>query len=145
MILHPSMRRKKPMPRNTKPIQRKTPLPKSTKVWGRSAKIKVRKRNAADSRRIYGSKERVRWVKASACVCCEAVTGRNHNHHVIPGGAGFKANADKIVSVCPPCHHLIHTGELGRTREWWLDQARLTEERWQNGGALPFMEAEWDD
>lgn len=150
------IQRKKPLPRNTKPIARKAPLRNkkefrrkepltgSQKAWTRSAKIKAKKRTAADSRRIYGSKERVRWVRRQPCVCCETVTGRNHNHHVVTGGTGFKADFDKIASVCPTCHVLHHTGELGRSKEWWLEQARLTEERWQQYEESPFKEASWE-
>ncbi len=44
---------------------------------------------------------------------------------------GRKADYDKIVSVCATCHDAFHRGRLGRTSEWWDEQARQTEQRWQ--------------
>jgi hypothetical protein len=99
----------------------------------RKTRIKPKKRPAGKFARIYGSKERVRWVKLSECVCCGKEGTEEHpnaNHHTENGGQGRKADYHTIVSLCHPCHHLHHTGELGREREWWLEQARLTQERW---------------
>ena len=91
---------------------------------------KAKKRTASEFSRIYGSKARVRWVKGSPCVSCDSVTGRNHNHHIRSGGMGRKSDAETIVSLCPPCHDELHRGLLGRTTEWWDEQARQTDANW---------------
>ena len=116
--------KRSPLPPRTKRI-------KSGKPPKRSGRPRVKPRTASEYQRIYGSKARVRWIKAHFCCCCEAVTGRNHNHHVVTGGTSRKADADKIVSLCPGCHYLLHTGELGRSKEWWLAMADLTDQEWQ--------------
>lgn len=107
-------------------LKRKTPL-------SRGGRIKPKKRSASEFSRIYGSKARVAWVKLSECVCCgvEGTQERpNANHHTEVGGKGYKADYTTIVSLCHSCHHLHHTGELGREKEWWMEQARLTQARW---------------
>jgi len=103
---------------------------KRTKPMKRSGRIAPKSRTAGEYRRIYGSKARVRWVKAQPCVSC-GTEGQNHNHHTENGGLSRKADHTTIVSLCPSCHHEHHTGVLRGTREWWAEQARLTELRWQ--------------
>lgn len=105
------------------PIPRKKPLRRSGCVTRKS-------RTVTSFNRIYGSKARVRWVKAQPCVSCGAQDGASHNHHTQNGGTGRKADASTIVPLCPSCHHAHHTGVLRGTREWWAEQARLTEIRW---------------
>ena len=100
------------------------------KPMKRSGRIAPKARTTSERERIYGPKARVAWVKASPCVCCGAV-GQCQNHHVVSGGMGRKADSDTIVPLCPACHHAVHTGELGRSKEWWREQARLTELAWQ--------------
>ena len=103
---------------------------KRSKPMKRSGRIAPKSRTAGEFNRIYGSKARVRWVKAQPCVSC-GTEGQNHNHHTQSGGMGRKADHTTIVPLCPSCHHEHHTGVLRGTREWWADQARLTELRWQ--------------
>jgi hypothetical protein len=56
--------------------------------------------------RAYGSTERVILVQSLPCVVCAATpcenahTGRNH--------AGYKADADTIVPLCPAHHRELH-------------------------------------
>ena len=99
----------------------------------RTGRIKPKKRRSGEFYRIYGGKDRRRWVGQLPCVCCgaEGTEDRpNANHHTENGGQGRKADYHTIVSLCHTCHHLHHTGELGRSKEWWTEQARLTEEAW---------------
>lgn len=99
----------------------------------RSGRIKPKARSGGEFFRIYGGKDRRRWVGLLPCVCCgsEGTEDRpNANHHTENGGQGRKADYHTIVSLCHTCHHLHHTGELGRSKEWWTEQARLTEEAW---------------
>ena len=103
---------------------------KRTSTLKRSGPIAPKSRTAGEFARIYGSKARVRWVKAQPCVSCGTEDGNAHNHHTTNGGTGRKADYDTIVPLCPSCHHEHHTGVLRGTREWWAEQARLTEIRW---------------
>lgn len=107
-------------------LLRRTPMPRGPVTLRRTTRLAPKGRPATEFQRIYGSRHRVRWVKAQPCASCELVTGRNHNHHVTSGGTGRKADHAAIVSLCPPCHDDYHRGRLGRSREWWLEQARLT-------------------
>ena len=100
----------------------------------RGGRIKTKKRTAGEYARIYGIKARVAWVKLSECVCCGTQGTPEHpnaNHHTETEGLSRKGHYSTIVSVCHHCHHLHHTGKLGREREWWLEQARLTQARWE--------------
>lgn len=92
----------------------------------RKTRIKPKKRSASEFQRIYGSKARVAWVKAQPCVCCESVTGRNHNHHIRSGGMGRKADCETIVSLCPTCHTEHHSGVFKGSAEWWASKAAET-------------------
>lgn len=113
-------------------IRRKTPLARGAppKRGGRPKAVN-KKRSAGEFSRIYGSKARVRWVKASPCVCCDAETGRNHNHHTENGGMGRKADYDTIVSLCPTCHTEHHSGVFKGSKEWWASKAAETERQWR--------------
>lgn len=118
--------------RRTKPMKR--------------GRIKPKKRKASEFARIYGSKERVEWVKSLSCVGC----GRNwdttcvpiDNAHIETGGMGRKADYDKIVPLCSrlapkfSCHGRFH--RHGRDDlEMWAGinlevAAAETEARWQS-------------
>ena len=99
-----------------------------TKPIKRSGRIAPKSRTAGEFARIYGSKARVRWVKAQPCVSCGE--GPCQNHHTQNGGLSRKSDYVHIVPLCAHCHHAHHTGVLRGTREWWAEQARLTEIRW---------------
>jgi hypothetical protein len=109
--------------KRTSTLKRSGPIARTTKLAPKS-------RTAGEFARIYGSKARVRWVKAQPCVSCGTQDGASHNHHTQNGGTGRKADYQTIVPLCPSCHHAHHTGVLRGTREWWAEQARLTEIRW---------------
>lgn len=80
--------------------------------------IKPKKRSASEFQRIYGSRERVEFVKALPCVGC----GRDWEHtrvpidnaHIENGGVGRKADYTKIVPLCSrtapkfSCHDRFH-------------------------------------
>lgn len=99
---------------------------------------------------MYGSKERVAFVKSLPCVACRVV-GYSENAH-IPGaegsGAGRKGNADQIVALCGSrtqsgwlvtgCHQALHAWGLAKFEALYshrpLDlrvEAAKTEQMWQ--------------
>lgn len=73
---------------------------------------KQKSRKASEFARIYGSKERVTWVKQQPCVVAKngyvACYGIIHNHHVKNGGQGRKADARFIVPLCERHHTGLH-------------------------------------
>jgi len=90
----------------------------------------------ADWARVFGSKERVEWVKQLNCVACG--TTPCENAHVRNGGTGRKADARWIVPACARCHRLgsisMHNGIKTFQAHWKIDlteKAAQTEERWQ--------------
>ena len=68
------------------------------------------KRRKAEWARAYGSAERVKWVKRQVCCICSAVPV--DQAHIEGGGAGRKADADRIVPMCRPHHDMLH--RMGR-------------------------------
>ena len=90
------------------------PAPKEAKGRAypkRSGKPKAKKRSAADFARVYGSRERVRWIKAQPCCVCVALSPffgmvgtPSHNAHTEAGGTGFKAGYATIVPLCAGHH-----------------------------------------
>ena len=107
--------------KRTSTLKRSGPIARTTKLAPKS-------RTAGEFARIYGSKARVRWVKAQPCVSCGE--GPCQNAHTKNGGMGRKADYDTIVPLCFPCHDEFHHGILRASKEWWAEQARLTEIRW---------------
>lgn len=75
----------------------------------RSGRIKPKRRTSREFVRIYGSRERVRFVSGLPCVVpyCTCPDPRQ-NAHIVNGGIGRKADADKIVPLCPPHHRELH-------------------------------------
>lgn len=79
-----------------------------------------RMRTADEFARIYGSRERLAWVKAHPCVFCGRIPC--DNAHVTNGGTGRKADAEFIVPACSDyfdrtlermvtgCHHEMDHG-----------------------------------
>ncbi len=92
-------------------IARRKPI-KRGKPPKRSGRIKPKKRSASEFARIYGSKERVAWVKSQPCVYCNALSpffgesqrGPSHNAHTVTGGMGRKAGFETIVPLCASHH-----------------------------------------
>lgn len=97
---------------------RRGPGPQRKAGVKRGGRIKPKPRSAAEYARIYGSKERVEFVKSLPCVGC----GRDWEHtrvpidnaHIENGGTGRKADHTKIVPLCSPtapkfsCHGRFH-------------------------------------
>lgn len=110
----------------------------------RSAGIKRKSRSAKDFRRIYGSKQRVEFVKSLPCAACHAV-GYSENAHVAPAsekGTGYKAGFLWIVPLCGdlPGDYGCHTMRDERRGEFDarfpdFDPVRAaaeTEQMWQS-------------
>jgi hypothetical protein len=79
----------------------------------RGGRIKPKKRGAADFARIYGSPQRLEWVKALPCLARELLSrpgeceGEIQNAHSVVGGMGYKAGAETIVPLCV-AHHMAY-------------------------------------
>lgn len=83
----------------------------STKRIPRSARPKARnaKRKASEWTRAYGSQARVAFVKELWCIVgLSTCRGACHNAHIEGDGMGRKANADKVVPLCPTHHAELH-------------------------------------
>lgn len=67
-------------------------------------------RKAKEFTRSYGSRERVRWIKAQPCCVpkCQFLLP-SQNVHIVGGGAGRKASATLIVAMCPLHHASLHS------------------------------------
>ena len=115
------MKRSRPLKR-TGPPERKTPL-----------KPQNRARRAKERERAYGPEERREWLTRQPCVFCGRIgtdERPNHQHHIVTGGVGRKADADKLVSLCAVCHRLEHAGNLPGEMNW-EHEARRTEAAWR--------------
>lgn len=84
--------------------------------------------------RVYGSKERVAWVKSLPCAACQR--SNCQNAHTENGGMGRKADYDTIVPLCPDCHAALHRmGTETFSRLWSLDlsaYAAQVERAWRS-------------
>lgn len=97
------------------------------------------KRKKSEFARAYGSKERVEWVKAQACVMCShlevATVQPCHNAHTVSGGKGRKADANTIIPLCPEHHRqyddYIEPFDRYGVRDFFRAKADDTERRWQ--------------
>lgn len=87
---------------------------RSTGIRQRKKKAAAPKRTKEEFNRIYGSKERVEFVKALGCVVCTALhplfgvatAGRCQNCHTENGGMGRKASYLTIVPMCSNHHRM---------------------------------------
>jgi len=92
--------------------------------------------------RIYGSKERRRWIKSLPCLACCLVSPifaladkwSCENAHVVTGGMGRKADASHIVPLCRTHHRWFdeRRGLLGEpvVRQIIVDAAPKFDEAW---------------
>jgi hypothetical protein len=81
------------------------PIPRYTEI--KRSRLRPKKRSAADFARIYGSQERVRWVKSLPCCGCGRLPtddAQTENAHTVSGGKGRKADAATIAPLCHGCH-----------------------------------------
>ena len=66
--------------------------------------IRKKKRKPSEFARIYGSKERVEFIKSLPCAACLAV-GFSQNAHLLGnGGAGRKKSYTTVGPLCGGCH-----------------------------------------
>jgi hypothetical protein len=90
-------------------------------------------RKAREFTRTYGGSERVKWVQSQPCVVCGVRPCENA--HVKGGGAGRKADARWIVSLCHGCHAQLHTkGQKTFEQECGVDLmfwAQIIDARWE--------------
>lgn len=122
--------------KRSKPLTRRTPIARGAPPK-RSGPIKAKPRPASETRRIYGSKARIRWLKAQPCYGCGR--GPCDVAHVRSGGTGRKADYTETVALCSGingCHARQHRmgwwEGLGMTEEARTRAAALTEQAWQD-------------
>lgn len=128
---------------------RKTPLrsrsaPLRSREPARGKPIKRKKRTPSEFARIYGSKERVAWVKSLGCIVClgiapvfyVATRGTSHNAHTANGGRGRKADYTTIVPLCASHHRCFdehqHPLDTDEARQYVKDFAPRIEVLWQS-------------
>ena len=110
------------------------PLPRPSRPMKKTGRIKPRKRSASEYARIYGSKERVEWVKSSPSVA----SGLRPcvNAHTVNGGTGRKADACWIVPLTDAEHRELHRiGKESFNAQYGVDLdtcAMRTEKLWQS-------------
>ena len=56
--------------------------------------------------RVYGSAERVAWMRRQPCLVCSGLP--SENAHTRSGGTGRKGDADSIVPLCHYHHAQLH-------------------------------------
>lgn len=86
---------------------RKQPIPRRAPVkrTGRPTRKNV-DRAAKTFARAYGSVERVEWTQRQPCVRCgNSPCEVAHTH---TGGMGRKADQNRTIPLCPPCHRQLH-------------------------------------
>lgn len=135
------MKPPKPIPRlsakKLKALGGKFPFSSITKP---SKPIRKRPRSKSEFARIYGSKERVLFVKRLKCCCCGRI-GWTENAHIENGGMGRKADYTKIIPLCGrlapkfSCHLRLHMHGREDLELWGginLDtEAKVCELRWR--------------
>ena len=84
-------------------------------------------RSAAEFARIYGSEERVGWIKARWCIKCGKTPCENA-HLPSRSGMGRKGDYTPIVPLCHTCHEAkVYMANPA----WWRSVAAWTERLWQ--------------
>ncbi len=80
-----------------------------------SGRPKARSRSAVEKERIYGTADRIAWLKRQPCLCLgrrdHRCLGAIEVAHTENGGMGRKADANTTVPLCNAAHHLLH--EIG--------------------------------
>jgi hypothetical protein len=77
--------------------------------------IPKKKRTPSEFARIYGSRERVAYVKQYGCWIMDAycIGEPVENAHTVTGGMGRKANAETIIPLCRYHHRELHRHGAG--------------------------------
>ena len=93
------------------------------------------KRKQDEWERVYGSSERVQWVRRQKCVVTGISNGWSENVHVRTGGTGRKADACWIVPMVGWKHMELHRiGVKSFEEKYGIDLQALavaTEAAWQ--------------
>ncbi|MDP9203501.1 MAG: hypothetical protein M3P26_16460 [Gemmatimonadota bacterium] len=79
-------------------------MKKFSSLPSRRTAVKRKKRSKSDFARIYGSKQRVEFVKSLPCAAC-GIEGFSENAHVPPkgeAGTGYKADWRLTAPLCGP-------------------------------------------
>lgn len=123
---------------------KRSPMKRSTRPLARKARVAQvnRKRHAREWARAYGSKERVAWIARHPSVVSDQTPCENA--HVVSGGKGRKADADKVVPLTSAEHRQLH---LFGVRQFEVDYdidllftAAQIEREWQQHRA--FLESD---
>lgn len=101
--------------------------------------IRAKKRTPSEFARIYGSRERVQWVKTQPCIAALwGCVGPMVNAHTETGGTGRKGPYQSIVPACDHHHREMHRGVETFQRVYRVDLAacaRATEAAWREFSA----------
>lgn len=135
--------KRSPMPARKTPMKRTTPLPRRSR--GLRASPESRARKAAERLRAYGGTARIQFVKTQRCFGCHSIGSVDgpagcENAHLVTDGMGRKADADKIIALCPACHREQHaTGNAafaaarGMTVDDLFAEAARLDAEWRAG------------
>lgn len=86
---------------------KRTPLKRKTRLKAKARKpSKAKGRSNIEFQRIYGSKQRVEFVKSLPCCICAKKP--SENAHIKSGGMGRKADYRHIIPLCKTCHQMQH-------------------------------------
>ena len=117
---------------------RRTARLKRGKPPKRSGRIARKRRSPAEFRRIYGSQSRVNFVASLPCLVTTCPAPKCECAHIESGGTGRKADADRIVPLCPTHHRDLHQYGPGHfatahriTPQMLQYAARATEIAWR--------------
>ncbi len=121
------MKRRKPLPRSTKPLKR-----------GRVRRVN-KERKAREFARAYGGEARLAWIHAHPCLATDHewdfCDGKMEAAHTESGGTGRKADASTLVPLCKHHHRQLHAwGHATFERSYHIsltDQAAFCEAQWQ--------------
>jgi hypothetical protein len=88
--------------------------PRASRIT-RGKPIARKRRKPEEFARIYGSRERVEWVKSLPCLYCAALSpflaaatvGQSQNCHTVTGGTGRKAGYETIIPLCAKHHRMF--------------------------------------
>ena len=121
-------------------MKRSKPLQRTTRLRA-SGPIRAKKRSAAETQRVYGSDERISWLKQQPCVVMGCGRGPCEVAHTENGGVGRKADACHTIPLCPTHHRESHVvGVQTFSRLHHLDLTALaahTERQWQRHQSAP--------
>lgn len=96
-----------------KPESHSSKLLRARKMEAKRKPIKKKSRSKSEFARIYGSKQRVAWVKLQPCIVATSqCIGGIEGHHIKTLGTGIKAGYRFVVPLCFGHHRRLHV--MGR-------------------------------